>query len=298
MNEKNYSSLSNSVLSGAISGAFTALALQPLEYIKTKLQQPQFAKTNELSRSGKRNIKFIFELTLKNEKNQLNFLNAKKFWTGVTPSLMRSVPVAAFYFGSVDFLRNSSFLSHSQQGGQYQLLHSFLIGVISRVMADVSTHPLNLIKTRYESENYKYGSISNAFRSIWIQEGFRGLFKGLIPTLLRDITYSGLYYPLYTKIKFIVRENLMPSKKVETLYFASCAFLSSLLACAITQPPDVIRSYVQLSKKHINFSKAAQQIYKKNGLRGFFAGFVPRSARRIMISVFSWTLYEKFSIRG
>lgn len=290
-----------SILSGAISGSITAIAFQPLEFVKTKLQQPEYSTANNGSlKNNKRNINLIIRNTLiDNASNgKVNLLNLRKFWTGLSPSLLRSVPVAGFYFGSVDFLKNTKMLSQAKTGGPYELIHSFLIGVLSRTMADFSTHPLNLIKTRYESENFKYKSVWGAFSSIFKQEGVRGLYKGLVPTLLRDISYSGIYFPLYTKTKSILKEHISKESDNKSVYFATCALMSSIMACAITQPPDVIRSYMQINPTvNRTFFLTAQIIFEKNGVRGFFAGFLPRSTRRVLISVMSWTLYEKLSLK-
>ncbi len=74
--------------------------------------------------------------------------------------------------------------------------------------------------------------------------------------------------------------------------------ISGIFASMLTQPQDVIRSYIQLDPKKYNTSiKAAKQIYSERGIVGFLRGFVPRSIRRVLISVMSWTLYEKITLK-
>ena len=126
-----------------------------------------------------------------------------------------------------------------------------------------------------------------------------GLYKGLGATMARDITYSGVYFTLYTKIKHTASSQLSTTGTNErALFFASCALASSVLASLLTQPPDVVRTYIQLDQQATNrsFASASKRIYEKRGIRGFFAGFVPRSLRRVLISVMSWTIYEKFTL--
>ena len=53
----------------------------------------------------------------------------------------------------------------------------------------------------FKSGVYSYNSIGEALRLIHKHEGIRGLSSGLIPTLLRDAPYSGLYLMFYTQLK-------------------------------------------------------------------------------------------------
>ena len=297
---ENSSNVKNSILSGIISGSITATTLQPLEYIKTQLQQPENTKNNQLNQ--KRNIRIIISDTMiSNQNKKVNLLNLSKFWSGLSPSIIRSIPVAGIFFGCVDFLKHTDLLSHSISGDKYQLIHSFLIGTISRTIANVLTHPLGLIKTRFESDLYNYKSIRVAFKAILKIEGVLGLYKGLGATLVRDISFSGIYFALYTKMKHALSKDIAKTtfKEHSSLFYASCALFSSTLACALTQPPDVVRSYMQLNPNKYNSLVATiKYIYSRDGMRGFFSGFLPRSSRRILISVMSWTIYEKLKIKN
>ncbi len=285
----NSTTLTNSILSGVVSGSITALTFQPFEYVKTQLQKPQPTVHSRTIRQ------IIWQTLIENERIKLS--NIRRFWAGLSPSMLRSVPVAAIYFGCIDTFRNSEMFIHSKNGGAYQTLHSFMIGSLSKVFADVTTFPLGLIKTRYESGNYKYKSIFNAFFVIAKNEGVFNLYKGFWATMTRDITYSGIYFSLYTKIKSISKEYVTENQNKHSLFFASCALASSVVSCGFTQPPDVIRSYMQLEPNNYKtFFGTAKVIYASKGIDGFLVGFLPRTLRRTLISVMSWTIYEKFTI--
>ena len=301
------SKLKKSVLSGALSGCLTAIIFQPFEFVKTKLQQPS---NSELKASNK-SITEILKRTLTQkiiqgdkEIERIKLSNLTKFWTGLSPSLIRSAPVAGIYFGCIETFKNYEPLKNSKLNTDFKILHSFLIGSSSKVIADTSTYPLGLIKTRFESDLYKYGGIRNAFSSIIKNEGVLSLYKGLYATLARDVSYSGVYFTLYTSIKSNVKYYLDQRSESRDLklnetsvYFASCALLSGIISSAVTQPPDVIRSYMQLKPdQYPTFTKTMRKIYSIQGFNGFFVGFLPRTIRRSLISVLSWTVYEKFTL--
>ena len=65
--------------------------------------------------------------------------------------------------------------------------------------ATVCTYPLDLLRTRYASQGVKrvYGSIASAFGQIVRTEGIRGLYRGLVPSLVQIAPYMGLMFGSY-----------------------------------------------------------------------------------------------------
>jgi hypothetical protein len=54
---------------------------------------------------------------------------------------------------------------------------------------------------------------------------------------------------------------------------------------------------MQLDPKNcLTFIGTARSIYRKRGINGFLVGFIPRTLRRTLISVMSWTIYEKLTL--
>ena len=63
-------------------------------------------------------------------------------------------------------------------------------GAISGALAQTCTYPLDVLRRRFQINSmkgmgYQYKSIGDALHRIWTQEGFRGLYKGLSPNLLK-----------------------------------------------------------------------------------------------------------------
>lgn len=77
---------------------------------------------------------------------------------------------------------------------------------LSRAAAAVLLCPITVVKTRmeYATDDVsvpRYRNTAHALASIARQEGPRGLFRGVLPTVLTNAPFSGLYYMFYTQLK-------------------------------------------------------------------------------------------------
>lgn len=64
--------------------------------------------------------------------------------------------------------------------------------------------PLELIRTKLQSERQSYGELSAVIRSAVQTEGWLALWRGLGPTLLRDVPFSGKkkIFLMYVRLTF------------------------------------------------------------------------------------------------
>jgi solute carrier family 25 protein 38 len=140
----------------------------------------------------------------------------------------------------------------------------------------------------------------------------RGLTSGLLPTLLRDVPYSGLYLMFYSQLKSnakyflnqteskelqIEDQKETKNKKVTSnstlaLVNFGASILAGILASLVTHPFDVIKTKVQVSKPPLKSGYVFLEIVKTEGPRGLFIGLLPRLLRRSLMTALSWTLYE------
>jgi len=115
-------------------------------------------------------------------------------------------------------------------------------------------------------------------------KGITGLYKGYSATLLRDVTFSVVYFPLFARIN-----ALGPRKKDgsgEAVFYHS--LLSGLAAGAfaawIVTPCDVVKTRLQLLARgagetgYTGIPDAFRKIFAQEGLSAFFKGAVCRMA--------------------
>ncbi|KAE8270195.1 hypothetical protein A4X09_0g2154 [Tilletia walkeri] len=217
--------------SGATSGLASCVLLQPMDLLKTRLQQQQQhhqQPTTETASPSKRKLSGT-RLT-RTIKLVVQTDGISGLWRGTTPTIIRNVPGVALYFWSVTELR--SFLARSQipvlsparktalsalgsgsAPGSVSTLPklgtagNLVSGAVARVTVGFILCPVTVIKTRYESSYFSkdaYPSIIGSFRSIYRTSGIRGLYSGFTATALRDAPYAGIYLALYEGFKGVL----------------------------------------------------------------------------------------------
>ncbi|XP_042868885.1 mitochondrial glycine transporter A-like [Penaeus japonicus] len=264
-----------SFVAGSFSGTCSTILFQPLDLVKTRLQT-----TIAIPSGGSMGMIAIVGRVVRNER-------IFGLWKGVTPSIFRCVPGVGLYFSSLNWLK-TNFCE-----GQPGPLQAIALGVVARTVTGVTMIPITVIKTRYESGVYSYGSVREAMRSIYTKEGARGLTCGLIPTLLRDAPFSGLYLMFYTQTKKRVPQIYLEGSTAPPVHF-TCGVLAGLMASTVTQPFDVIKTKMQLyPHKFTSFMQAIIYVHKKYGPQGYFKGLVPRMLRRTLMAAMAWTVYEQ-----
>nr|XP_050845417.1 mitochondrial glycine transporter-like isoform X2 [Vespula vulgaris] len=269
-----------SFLAGSFSGTFSTILFQPLDLIKTRLQ----SRVNTHVEPTRNGMLTTIVHIIKKE-------NIFGLWRGMTPSITRVIPGVGLYFSSLDWLKHTLQLEEPLTP-----LQAISLGITARSMSGGLLIPITVVKTRFESGVYKYNSVAEALRLIYRQEGIKGLSSGLVPTLLRDAPYSGLYLLFYTQLKQVAAHTELVHQNASVPVHFSCGVLAGIFAAIVTHPPDVIKTKMQLYPNEFKTIYSATYIvYKKYGILGYFKGIVPRMLRRTLMTTMAWTVYEQIT---
>jgi len=248
-------------LAGSFSGVCSTVLFQPLDLMKTRIQTQTDSKKVRLSS--------VFGSVVRNG-------GVFGLWRGLVPSLMRTVPGVGLYFTTAHTLRSK--MSSTDPTS------SMMIGFLARSVACTAMIPVTVVKLR--SEMFRgHGIVATKFSEIYKIEGFRGLTKGLLPTILRDAPFSGIYMMLYDVIK-----------KAECNPYDSALLngvVAGCIASIITHPADVIKTKIQVSSGNKSIGVACSRILNKYGPRGFFLGIGVRMLRRSLMAGLAWSVYER-----
>jgi len=106
-------------------------------------------------------------------------------------AVVRSTFSVGLFYGAVEKVA-----LEMKQHGADGALKNFIIGAFSRGIATFLTMPLTVLKTRLEASHSR-PSIRVILRSIYLDRGLIGFYRGMGATLLRDCPYQGIQFILY-----------------------------------------------------------------------------------------------------
>ena len=160
-----------SLVSGCIAGACEASATWPMEYIKTQLQSMQKIAGKPPPYTG----------VLSGLRYTVQTSGVLTLYTGLTPTLVFSVPKAGIRFGGNQFFRN---LLKDPTTGNVSTGKAFLAGLAAGVTESIAVvTPQETIKTKLINLNM---SPIDGIKHIMRTEGPIGLYSGLLSTCMKQ----------------------------------------------------------------------------------------------------------------
>ena len=87
-----------------------------------------------------------------------------------------------------------------------------LAGGMAGAVAQTAIYPLDLVKTRiqtYACEGGRLPSLGTLSKDIWVKEGPRAFYKGLIPSILGIVPYAGIDLAAYETLKDMSKKYIL-----------------------------------------------------------------------------------------
>ena len=205
----------------------------------------------------------------------VRYEGATSLYNGLAPTLTMAIPATVLYFATFDKL-NMKF----KDMGLGTNASPVLAGSTARLIAASSIAPLELLRTKAQAIAHPT-SMLNLARSEVRENGFRGLFRGLAPTLVRDIPFSAIYWVCVENMKIALDGSYddTPTEKMSKALIAGAS--SGMIATVVTTPFDVIKTKVQTCPNTNSrpIWKISRDILRSDGSGAFFVGLAPRIAK-------------------
>jgi len=235
-------SFTTSLCAGAIAGLSVDLTIYPLDTLRARLQAPSgFAAAGGF----------------------------RALYRGVSVALVGSAPGSALFFCTFEAMQA---LSHQASLGMLlnsnvvlpvQISTSAIAALGGELVASCVRVPTEMVKQRMQTHT---------------QVTHSSLYVGWRATLMRDLPFSAIQYPLYNMVKRFFGDTRQ--KPLDPWKAALCGSATSAMAAAITTPLDLAQTRLMLDSSGVGprtVCGTLRQIYLERGTTGLFAGMLPRT---------------------
>ncbi|XP_077807062.1 mitochondrial glutamate carrier 2 isoform X9 [Macaca mulatta] len=220
-------------------------------------------------------------------------------YRGAAVNLTLVTPEKAIKLAANDFFRQ---LLMEDGYGQRNLKMEMLAGCGAGMCQVVVTSPMEMLKIQLQdagrlavhhqgsasapsaSRSYTTGSASThkrpsatlIARELLRTQGLAGLYKGLGATLLRDIPFSIIYFPLFANLNHLGFNELAGKASFAHSFVSGCV-AGSVAAVAVT-PLDVLKTRIQTLKKGLGedvysgITDCARKLWIQEGPSAFMKG--------------------------
>ncbi|PAN04810.1 hypothetical protein PAHAL_1G093200 [Panicum hallii] len=186
-------------------------------------------------------------------------------------------------------------------------------GSIAGGTAVICTYPLDLVRTKLayqvkgavnvgfsecKPSEQVYKGIMDCVKTIYRQNGLKGIYRGMAPSLYGIFPYSGLKFYFYEKMKSHVPEE----HRKDIIAKLACGSVAGLVGQTITYPLDVVRRQMQvqaLSSSSLvgrGTFESLVLIAKQQGWRQLFSGLSINYVKVVPSVAIGFTVYDSMKV--
>ncbi|XP_075043932.1 mitochondrial glutamate carrier 1 [Mixophyes fleayi] len=275
-------SLPAKLLNGGIAGLIGVTCVFPIDLAKTRLQNQQ---------NGQRMYKSMSDCLVKIIRSEGYF----GMYRGAAVNLTLVTPEKAIKLAANDFFRHAL----SKDGKKLTLIKEMLAGCGAGTCQVIVTTPMEMLKIQLQDAGRLaaqrklmagQAGVNSAIaesnptrptaiaisRELLRSKGIAGLYKGLGATLLRDVPFSIIYFPLFANLNKLGQKTPDEKSPFFVSFLAGCAAGST--AAVAVNPCDVIKTRLQSLQRGINedtysgITDCARKLWKTEGPAAFLKG--------------------------
>lgn len=280
-------SLPAKLINGGIAGLIGVTCVFPIDLAKTRLQNQQ---------NGQRMYTSMSDCLIKTIRSEGYF----GMYRGAAVNLTLVTPEKAIKLAANDFFRYHL----SKDGKKLTLLKEMLAGCGAGTCQVIVTTPMEMLKIQLQdagriaaqkklmAAQAQLSSATSAgaaesvvetrttamqiTRELLRSKGIAGLYKGLGATLLRDVPFSIVYFPLFANLNKLGQKSPDVKAPFYVSFLSGC--LAGSTAAVAVNPCDVIKTRLQSLKRGVNedtysgILDCTRKIWQKEGPLAFLKG--------------------------
>uniref|UniRef100_A0A4W3GRC9 Mitochondrial glutamate carrier 1 n=1 Tax=Callorhinchus milii TaxID=7868 RepID=A0A4W3GRC9_CALMI len=288
-----------SLINGGVAGLIGVTCVFPIDLAKTRLQN---------QRNGQRMYSSMMDCLIKTVRSEGYF----GMYRGAAVNLTLVTPEKAIKLAANDFFRQWL----SKDGKGLNVFKEMMAGCGAGMCQVVVTTPMEMLKIQLQdagrlaqqrvvlppstctklvatnpvlSRAYNAGpaaltthvSATQIAKDLFYTQGLRGLYKGLGATILRDVPFSIIYFPLFANLNKLGQKS--PDEKASFYHSFLSGCLAGSVSAVAVNPCDVIKTRFQSLHRGANeetysgIVDCARKIWKNEGPSAFLKGSVCRA---------------------
>ncbi|XP_015786364.1 mitochondrial glutamate carrier 1 [Tetranychus urticae] len=259
------------VINGGIAGIIGVTCVFPIDLVKTRLQNQEVGPNGTKMYRG---LMDCFRQTYHRE-------GFTGMYRGSAVNILLVTPEKAIKLAANDFFRYR--LCNS--AGKLSLGAELISGGGAGLCQIIVTTPMELLKIQLQDAGRVSAkgvdgnvpiSATKIAKELVKKRGILGLYRGATATMLRDVNFSLVYFPLFAHLNALGPKRPDGSSVFWTSFLAGCGAGSS--AAFIVNPFDVVKTRLQVLKRAYGESTysgvidAFTKIYHNEGFLAFFKG--------------------------
>ncbi|KAI8319502.1 mitochondrial carrier [Martensiomyces pterosporus] len=260
-------------LAGSVGGIAQVFAGQPFDTVKVRLQtQPE-----------------LYNGTMDAVRKTIQNDGFSGFYKGTTTPLVGVGLCVSIQFLVMEHMKRTFSRINGTPSGQtpsFTPSQLYIAGATAGIANSIVSGPVEHIRVRLQVQTAgtaaQYKGPLDCIGHIYRNFGWSGIYKGQVPTIIREFNGYGMYFLAY---EALVQRTIGQTGKSRSelssglvcLYGAAAGFAMWLTS----YPIDVIKSKIQTDgfagegRKYNGSVDCAKKILKHEGFKGFFRGIAP-----------------------
>ncbi|XP_061575631.1 dicarboxylate carrier SLC25A8-like isoform X2 [Cololabis saira] len=280
------------VFSAGTAGCVADLVTFPLDTAKVRLQIQ--GESRPLVKGQRAKYSGVFGTIVTIVKAE----GPKGLYNGLVAGLQRQMSFASVRIGLYDTMKQF-YAGGSENAG---LGTRMLAGCTTGAMAVAFAQPTDVVKVRFQAQVgrpeagsvKRYSSTTEAYRTIARDEGFKGLWKGSLPNIIRNAIVNCSELVTYDMIKELLLKNSLMKDDVPCHFTAG--FAAGFCTTIVASPVDVVKTRFMNSVpgQYGGAMNCALTMLIREGPSAFYKGFVPSFLRLGSWNIVMFVSYEQF----
>lgn len=220
------------------------------------------------------------------------------FFKGNGANCLKVAPSKGIQFVAFEAFKRLFGRRRAERGGDPRIGpgERLFAGGAAGVAAAIACYPLEVAKTLLTAHPEEYRGVLRTLITVGRRSGVKGLYRGLVPTLVAMFPYVGLEFMVYEQMKLFYERRT--GKEADVLRMLLIGAVAGSLAQTTCHPLDVVRKRLQLQGvggrpvQYKGMFEAGVRIWKTEGPKALYRGLQPMYVSAVPSAGVSYAVYE------